>query len=447
MNKRFKMILWVCLIVISGCTQSSDVVNNQDDDTNNNKHDSDKNNNTVKAYFGDTTNNTAVVVNVDTMTLENTIATNHSKTYALEIIKLKGQGHNNKPTKMYIDNRGSNALDVFDIATQTITKTIDLDFYPRSIAVEKNSGLVAVSGTNKAMISIINSLTNQVIATVGQDKITYPTTSGHDYLSSGTLASGHPHWLDEKHFVLINRQNMTISTYKIEQNTNNIWETTKINVLTTSSPVHNLIPPEIHGQHGDVYGSSIFYATAEGSTNIYPQILKLEFTPSNGLSLLETLTIKKDDLLANEMGVHHLNFLEDQKTIYVGSHEGTLFVVDYTTSPMSISKTIQAGIGAGHTDEFKHNNIAIVINHKDKFITLINSATHTKIADIQVSNLETIGTQQTQSHPQYHFSEDGRYIYLFLTQEGELVKVDLTNKKVIQRVKVGGTLTMGTFTH
>ena len=35
---------------------------------------------------------------------------------------------------MYIDNRGSNAIDVLDTATNSITKTINLQFYPRSIS-------------------------------------------------------------------------------------------------------------------------------------------------------------------------------------------------------------------------------------------------------------------------------------------------------------------------
>jgi NMD protein affecting ribosome stability and mRNA decay len=137
--------------------------------------------------------------------------------------------------------------------------------------------------------------------------------------------------------------------------------------------------------------------------------------------------------------------LKDQKTIYVGSDEGTLFILDYTSTPMRILKTLQAGKGAGHTDEMEHNQIAVVINHKDTFITLMNTQNHTKIADIEVSNINEVGTVQTQSHPQYHFSKDGRYFYLFLTEEGALVKVDLVSKKVVKRLEIGGKLAMGSF--
>jgi YVTN family beta-propeller protein len=397
----------------------------------------------TKAYFGDKVNNRVVVVDVDNMKLIDAISTGHEVSYAAEVIKTKATEHKPNP-KLYVDNRGSNAIDVFDSATNTITKSIALDFYPRSITVQEETGLVAVSGTNKAMVAIIDSKTDVVIATVGKDLVTQPTTSGHSYVSSGTLASGHPHWLNENHFVVIDRQNKQIDTYKLTKNSDGTWVTSLVNELVTPSPVHDLIPPKVHGQGHTNQNSTIFYATAEGATDIYPSVLKLTFTAGVGLTLNEELPLKASGYTANEMGVHHLNFLKDKKSIYVGSHEGTLFVVDYSTSPMNIVKMEKAGIGAGHADEMKHNNLAVIINHKDTFITIMNTLTHTKVADIKVSNLTSI-TGQTQSHPQYHFSKDGRYFYLFLTQEGALVKVDLTKNEVVERLEIGGELAMGSF--
>ena len=403
----------------------------------------------TKAYFGDKANNLIVVVDVENMKVLEKISTGNSVSYAAEVIKTR-DSHGSSTPKMYVDNRGSNAIGVLDSATNTITKNIPLAFHPRSIDVEKETGLVAVSGVDKPMVAIIDSKTDTVIATVGNNVVTAPTTSGHSYLASGTMASGHPHWLNESNFVLIDRQNKSISTYKIEKNSDGTWKTTKVNEIATPSPVHNLIPPEIHGQHGRKHGmqtSTIFYATAEGSTGVYPSVLKLEFLEGKGLSIVENLEIKKEGLSPDVMGVHHLNFLKDQKTIYVGSDEGNLFIVDYSTSPMSIVKTVKAGMGAGHTTEMKHKNIAVVINHKDSFITLMNTLTNEKIADIKVSRLakDELGSVQTQSHPKYHFSRDGRYFYMFLTEEGAFVKVDLSAKKVVDYLAIGGKLAMGSF--
>jgi len=440
----------VVSILLSGCGDTS-TTEERDNPSFNSQHGERESSGTM-AYYGDKENNLIVVVDVDNMKVVESVATGHEKTYAAEEIETLSNKHTlNK--KMYIDNRGSDVLDVFDPATNRITKTIKLDFHPRSLDVEKETGLVAVSGSDKPMTAIIDSATDTVIATVGENIVTYPTTSGHSYVSSGTLASGHPHWINANHFVLIDRQNRKVITYKITKNSDGSWSTLKVNELQTPSPLHNLIPPEIHGQHGrlgkhggeDVYLSTIFYATAEGAKDIYPSVLKLEFEEGKGLSLLEELKIQKEGLDVNVMGVHHLNFLQNQKTIYVGSDEGTLFIVDYSVTPMQITKTVEAGKGAGHTDEMKHNSIAVVINHKDSFITVMNTSTDEKIADIKVSNIDEIGVVQTQSHPQYHFSKDGQYFYLFLTEEGELVKIDLINKKVVQRLEIGGKLAMGTF--
>ena len=245
---------------------------------------SETSNEQTKAYFGDKENNLVVVVDVENMKVLEKIPTGNSVSYASEVIKTRAS-HGSSTPKMYVDNRGSNAIGVFDSATNTITKDIALEFYPRSIDVEKESGLVAVSGVDKAMVSIIDSRTDSVIATVGKDEVTAPTDSGHSYLASGTLASGHPHWLNENHFVLIDRQNKSIATYKIEQKSSGSWTTTKLNEIATPSPVHNLIPPEIHGQHGKKHGmytSTVFYATAEGSADVYPSVLKLEFLEGKG---------------------------------------------------------------------------------------------------------------------------------------------------------------------
>ena len=404
----------------------------------------------TKAYFGDKINNVVVIVDVEKMSVLEKVETGNLVTYAAENIKTEVNGLKGKQ-KFYIDNRGSNAIDVLDGVTNTITKTIALDFYPRSTDVRKKTGLVVVSGKNKTMASVIDSATDTVLVTVGDTNL--------------TTSTGHPKWLNDTHFALVDRENSNIATYKIAKNSDGTWSATLVNKLATPSPVHNLIPPEVHGKKGNEHNSmaekehgssegtvtsTIFYATAEGTSSVNGAVLKLEFLESTGLTQLESLEIAPvsgSNLTAHDTGVHHHNFLADQKTIYVGSKEGTLSVVDYSTTPMSIVKTVTAGKGAGHTAELKHKNIAIVINHTDKFVTVMNTLTHTKIADIAVSNIADadVGLVQTQSHPEYHFSKDGRYFYLFLTEEGALVKVDLTTNKLVERLDIGGKLAMGSF--
>jgi len=406
---------------------------------NNGKYNNSNRNNTknaTKAYFGDKLNDVVVVVDVDNMEVIEKVATGNEITYAAEAIRVNGS---KSVKKFYIDNRGSNVIDVLDADTNNITNSIQLAFHPRSIDIRKNTGLVVVSGKNKTMAAVIDTKTDKVLVTVGDTSL--------------TTSCGHPKWLNDTHFALVDREHQKIMTYKMTKNSDNTYSATLVNTLFTPSPVHNLIPPEVHGQHGKRHHgktSTIFYATAEGTNTVNGAVLKLEFLEGQGLTQLEALEIKPvngSNVKASDTGVHHHNFLADKKTIYVGSKEGTLTVVDYSTTPMHIVKTVVAGKGAGHTAELKSKNLAVVINHTDKFVTVMNTLRHTKIADIQVSNIDDaeVGAVQTQSHPEYYFSKDGRYFYLFLTEEGALAKVDLVTNALVETLKIGGHLSMGSF--
>lgn len=379
----------------------------------------------TKAYFGDKLNNLIDIVDVDNMSLIAQVPTGHEITYAAESIELNGV-----VSKFYIDNRGSNVIDVLDAKTNTITKSINLPFYPRSLEHNKNTDLVVVSGKNKTMGAVIDARTDRLLLSVGD--------------TADTTSTGHPQWLDDTHFVIPDREHNRLLSYAMKKR-NGQWSATLLNALSTPSSVHTIIPPSVHGQHGKQHGnekSIIFYATAEGSATVNGALLKLEFLPSTGLSIVDSISMPD----SRNTGTHHHNFLADKHTVYVGTKGGDVCVIDYRKD-LKIIKTFKAGIGAGHTAEFKKNNIAVVINHNDTFITLVDTRTHTNIGDIKVSNIseDEVGVVQTQSHPAYHFSADGRYFYLFLTEEGAIVKVDLVEKKLVERLDLDGHLSMGAF--
>jgi len=144
------------------------------------------------------------------------------------------------------------------------------------------------------------------------------------------------------------------------------------------------------------------------------------------------------------MWLHHGDFHPTQKLIYVGSGDGTLFIVDY--ADMTILKTLPAGIGAGHTVMVPQKDLAIVINHKDTFVTIVDTKTNMKIADVTVSQAEhLVGVATIQAHPKYHVSEDGKYFYAFLTEEGIMYEMDLDSLRVTRTLQVGGKPAQGSF--
>lgn len=384
----------------------------------------------IEAFFGDEANKQVIAVNINRMDkVDDYIPTHHEVTHAVN--KISGKH------KAYISNRGSNALDVIDTNSYHIIKTIALQHHPRSAeAINYKNGLCAVPGADKPMVSLIDINKDEVVSVVGENNVTYPVES-----HGGKLATGHSHWLDSTHFVLLDRAHRTISTYEIIKSSDGFWHTTKLNEIHTSSSVHKILPQKHY------YGRlSIFYATCEGSDSVYPSIIKMILT-DHGLVLLDELKLIKEGISSKEMGLHHGDFHPSKKLIYVGSAEGTLFIVSYDNNKMKVIKTIQAGKGAGHTYFVPKRDIAIVINHKDKFVTIINSKTNEKIKDVYVSDFDdaSVGRVQIQGHPKYFSSKDGKYFYAPLTKEGVLYKLDLDTLKVVKKLYVDGEPDQGSF--
>lgn len=386
----------------------------------------DRSENTVVGYFTDNTDNRVYVVDIDAMKVLKNLPTGHADTHTPDVVYSK-----DGRTKLYISNRQESYIDVVDSESNTITKTISLQFSPRSMNTNTRTHLTEVASTDKSVAAVIDAKTDTVLATVGDLNLQISDKCGH------------PYWLDDTHFVFIDRENKKIHTFKIEKNGTN-WDTQELNVLNTQAPVHQILTPNVNGKRN--YDATTFYAMVEGDSTHFPAVLKLDFDKQTGMHTVETLELNTTGNTTDETGGHHLDFLKDGKTLYAGSKEGHLYVVDYSTTPMYIVKTIDVGKGAGHTAVMKHQNIAVIINHSDKFISLINTTTHTKIKDITVSQLpdSDVGNVQIQAHTQYHFSDDEKYFYMALTEEGELIGVNL-NTDVVKRVVLGGTVTMSAF--
>ncbi len=393
-----------------------------------------KNTSSTRAFFGDKERNSVVAIDVETMSLASVIATGHEVTYTADAT-MHSMG------KVYAVNRGSDAIDVVDCDDLMITKTIDLEHHPRSCeSVNEQFGLVAASGMDKPMVSIIDLMTDEVVAVVGDTTATYPVSHN----KTGSHACGHPFWINEYYFVLLDRHAMTLSTWFVRKGDSG-WKNIHVNTIKTPSPVHAIVHRNGYYQ-GD---ESIFYATAEGITkegpnNRYPAILELKFTPFEGITQTRMLELVADGHDVSEMGLHHADFHPFEKLMYVGSKEGSLFVVNYET--MTVEKTIQAGVGAGHTQMVPQKNLGVVINHSDVFVTIVDLETNSKITDVEVSlSYDLVGTTTIQAHPKYHVSEDGSKFYSFVSSDGVFYELDLNTLSVSNTLEVGGTPVQGSF--
>ncbi len=387
----------------------------------------------TEAFFGDKQLNRVVITDVENMKFSEPVPevyTGHFITYTAD--KVAG-----KP-KVYVVNRGSNAMDVINTNTHQLTKTIPLEHFPRSAEqMNKIFGLCEVSGMDKPMASIIDINTDEVVASVGENEKVDP-----DYNPNfgGSHATGHPFWLDANHFAVLDRYHRKVDTYFIEKNADGVWESKKLNSIPTTTSIHQIVPSKGH-YHGAL---GYFYGTAEGAPGIYPSIIEFQLIPGKGLIQTRELTLQKNGVDVNSMWLHHGDFHPTQTLLYVGSGDGTLFIIDYVK--MAIVRTIKAGKGAGHTVMIPQKNLAIVINHKDTFVTVIDTKTNQKIKDVRVSDHdEWVGKKTIQAHPKYHVSKDGNRFYAFLTEEGKMYEMNLNTLTLSRVLEVGGKPAQGAF--
>ena len=416
MNKIFtiKIILTIILTAsFYGCT------------SNNKQYD-------ITALYSDPLLERTLAIDINKMKLKKEIYSHGKNTYNIDILD-----RNATLNKIFVMTRGSNSIDIINTKTLQTIKTIKLKHYPRSSAYNHVLKLMLISGKNKAMSTIIDAKTNNIILEIGEDKLTHPKDYG------GSNATGHPCWLSKNQFILINRENRTVYLYKLINN-NGIYTTKLQDKITTNTSIHHFIREgifntDITGTKKD-FNSNIntFYAPTEGSfkSHIAPSILKIKII-NNKFKILNEVSLGFDKNI--QKGLHHIIFHPNKKLIYAPSKEGALYIIDYIN--MKILSKIKTGKGSGHVVFAQKKDLAIVTNHTDKFITIINTKINTKIKDIIVSK-EQIHNEMLQSHTQY-IDDNEDYFYAFATDNGIFYELNLNTLKITRTLYTGGTPKQG----
>lgn len=313
---------------------------------------------------------------------------------------------------------------------------IELQHFPRSSeAYNATLGLQLVTGADKPMASLIDVKTDTVVATVGDSSLVYPIDYG------GSNATGHPFWFDDTRFALIDRGNRTIQMYKVIQNRKGKWKVKLLNTISTPTAVHHFVKRDTSTLRGlDRY---TYYALSEGSPDagIAPSILKYVLKRNKLNFVAEASLVEAGDPLIETMGSHHADVHPDGLHMYVGSTEGHTYVINM--QKMKVVKTIQTGLGAGHTTFVPERNLAIVTNHKDKFVTIIDTTTHTKITNVIVSG-DSIHGEILQSHSSF-VHPDMNFFYAFATDNGVFYELNLETLSVSRTLETGGTPLQGVF--
>jgi len=387
----------------------------------------------TRAFYGDKQGDTVVVIDVKRMRLLDKVQLDEGSTpYPVD-----RAGYLDK---VYAITRNAPSMDIIDADTLEKLGKINLKHTPRSgEAFNSRLGLALIAGANIPITSLIDVMSDTVAETTKEDESEAPSIV--DY--GGGNASGHPAWLTKDRFVVIDRARRLIQLWGVKKNNNDgLWEITKLDTVDTPTSVHHILSRNTSMLPR--YEKRIFYALAEGKSTedtIYPSILKLRLTESDQLIFEDQIDLEGN---AAEMGSHHADFHPDGQHIYVGSTEGHLFVVN--TLNKEIVNTIKTGKGTGHTRFIPARNLAIVTNHNDHFVTVVNTISHSKVKNISIIDkaLPKVAGEIQQSHTN-HVSPDSKFYYAFASAYGVFFEINLQNLRVTRSLNTGGVPVQGSF--
>jgi len=379
----------------------------------------------MRAFYGDPTTNSVVAIDIPAMEQAGSTPT-ASTPYPVD--------RAGPLAKIYAITRGANSIDIIDPDTLENLGSVELQHKPRSgAAYNADLTVQLVAGADKPMSSLIDPFTDTVVATAGADEVTFPN---NDY--GGSLASGHPYWFSKRKFAVIDRANRSIKLYKLNGDRAAGFSTEFIDETDTPTTVHHFVARKRDSLHGD--DKYIYYALAEGSptNDIAPKILEIRVL-DDSIEIMRSVDLSGFD--ASTMGSHHADLHPGGVYIYVGSTEGHMFIINRKT--MQIVSTVETGIGCAHTRFVASKGLAVVTNHKDTFVTIINSNNHTKITDVEVSPAQENG-QILQSHTSF-VDPAGKNYYAFASDSGTFYELNLESYTVTRTVHTGGTPRQGVF--
>ena len=355
-------------------------------------------------YYGDIANDRVLLINKDSMELEETIVT--GSIYPYEVTQ--------SGDSIIVINRGDFRLDA--IVDDTYSSSRELPFKPRSIS----NGLV--TSVNEPAATHID----RASGVYSDSDYVRPTSYG------GANATGHPTWVNESYFLLLDRTENSLELYE-EGNYS------PIDKVITKSSVHHIM------KEGDYY-----YGIEEGVKNgVAPGVVK--FTVSYGeIHIIQERVISEfsenvSGLSAATWGAHHGAIHPEGDYIYFGSREGNVFVL--ALDDLSLVDHFKAGLGVGHIAFYK--DLLYTTNHYDNFKSFYNASNPHEnkfIKNLKLSDA-MYQTHTMQSHTTHII--DGFMYFMFNDErDATFFKVDVRESddiKIVNTLRINDSYSlMGT---
>lgn len=373
------------------------------------------------SIYGDPSLNRLVIMKLSTFELLQVIHVDGKAVYSADHIT---------DDKAYVMVRGSNFIQVLTRDENdhfSLGRVIDLPFFPRTGAKNKDLGLELISGTNKPMFALVDVHTDRLVACGGRDEDTRTDIKNYD----GTNATGHARWISKDQFLLADRENNEVSLYRVCLE-NGHWTTHKTDAKVLESSVHTFFgasSQHTHEHDASHVGLIQLYAATEGRDNdvSIPASVTELFVDNNSLSVGRSAEFAG--------GSHHPAVHDDY--ILAPAADCMVHVIDKQT--MEVVKSIPAGEDAGHVVKITDRDMALVVNHDDTFMTAFKLSTLEKIKDFPVVFSNQPEYEQTLQSHTGRVSPDKKYYYNFATDAGTFFRVDLDTLTVDKTLYVGGT--------
>lgn len=319
------------------------------------------------------------------------------------------------PNKIYAITRNAASVGVINVCTFAEETRLALNHKPRSSSYNPKNRSSLISGKDKPQTTLVKVRHSQIKRLVGSEIYTPPVDFG------GSNATGHPFWVSKHRFLQLDRTTRFLQYYSTNGHL--------LDILALPTAMHHIL-----------MAGSDYYAVLEGSPfqGIPPGLVRFEIS---GNHLIQTGQVSLTGFDPAIMGGHHADFHPDGIHIYMGSTEGHLFVID--RNAMTVVTTVSVGLGAGHTVFVPDRNIAIVTNHNDTFISVIDTNTHSNIQNITVANPPPTG-RKSQGHTA-SVSPDENFYYGIASNDGTFYEIDLDQMAITRSLYLGGYTLQGSF--
>jgi YVTN family beta-propeller protein len=302
--------------------------------------------------------------------------------------------------KGYVNNRGSKELTVIDGNKFEVAKTIALPAISMLVALSPDGKTLAVVYKDALQVSFIDTATDGISKTIQIGKKPEGVFKG--------AMMRHPYW-SKNDFVYVS-DDVNNNIVKIAVKTGDIKAT-----IPLPGPNHYLHPSKDYG---------LLYAVNEAEKGGKTSVTVID---SGTDKVVKDIPIP---LESGEQGaLHHGEFTRDGKYFFVCNEGGrTVAVVD--TARLEVTKTIRAGLGAGHPAMTKDGKYIFVIQHKDNTVTVIDVEKQEIVKNIFV------GTGKKQAHASY-FTPGGRFFYMVNAEDNMINKIDTVKMEVVSKIPVG----------